>query len=122
MCCMACVHYAQYINANSLSLLLLLQPPKLQEPEKKRKICLKAAIDQPFNVILEYKNQVKPFLCLSECICLETQLHAKQDHSAAQSRLRGEPLWLWLCSQRLQQDGAWMLTRWQPLPQLSQEM
>lgn len=49
MCCMAGVHYAQYINANSLSLLLLLQPPKLQEPKekKKRKICLKAVIDQP---------------------------------------------------------------------------
>lgn len=41
MCCMAGVHYAQYINANSLSLLLLLQPPKLQEPETKKEILSK---------------------------------------------------------------------------------
>lgn len=118
MCCMAGVHYAQYINANSLSLLLLLQPPKLQETEKKtkknqkkkKKICLKAAINQRFNVILGYKNQVEPFLCLSERICLEIQLHARLDHSAAP---RGTTVALGVL-QRLQQDRAWMLTAWQP--------
>lgn len=45
MCCMAGVHYAQYINANSLSLLLLLQPPKLQEPEKKKRENLSKGCD-----------------------------------------------------------------------------
>lgn len=36
MCCMVGVHYAQYINANSLSSLFMLQPPKLHSPEKKK--------------------------------------------------------------------------------------
>lgn len=39
----------------------------------KRKTCLK-----PLKVNLEYKTQVDPFLCLSECIYLETQMHAEQ--------------------------------------------
>lgn len=72
MCCVVGVHYAQYINANSLSSLFTLQPPKLHAQERGEPAWSPPS-DRPFKQCAAQNSGGTSF-CLSEIIYFETQL------------------------------------------------